>query len=73
MVGPKNVIYRYDGILKSDELEVDPGGKLRFTTGDFISWHGRSWNIDSLQEEMWLGDPRRVPTLWLYLVSVSVD
>jgi hypothetical protein len=73
MVGPKNVIYRYKGNLKSDELEFDKSGKLWFTQGDFVSRHGKTWKIESLQEEFWVGEPERMPTLWVYLVSVSVN
>jgi hypothetical protein len=73
MVGPKNVIYRYKGHSTSDELEIDKSGKLWFTQGDFISRHGKTWRIESVQEEFFVGEPERLAIVWVYLVSVSVN
>ena len=69
----RNIVYKYQGGLSSDEIELDKDNHHRFTKGDFISRHGKNWKVGSLQEEIWLGDRQRMPTLWVYLVSVSVN
>jgi hypothetical protein len=68
--GPaKQVVYRYNDHLSSDEIELDAHGDLTFTKGDIIRRPGKNWEVVSAHFEE-LGRGRNpMPSLLVHLVD----
>jgi hypothetical protein len=70
---PKNVIYRFVDDPRSDELEVDHSGALRFRAGEILGRGGKFWRVDSIRWELSSEHSQRVPTLRVYLTRAPVN
>lgn len=45
-VDPKQFVYRYNGDVSSEEIEVDSGGELPIPrAGEFVIRNGKQWRI----------------------------
>jgi hypothetical protein len=66
----KQVVYRYNGHLSSDEIEFDAHGKLTFAKGDVIWRPGKYWKVESTQLEELKGDRNPIPSLLVCLVEL---
>jgi hypothetical protein len=64
----KQVVYRYNGHLSSDEVEFDAHGDLDFTVGDIIRRPGRNWRVESTRLEEVRGR-KPLPSLLVFLVD----
>jgi hypothetical protein len=64
----KQVVYRYNGHLSSDEIEFDAHGDLAFTKGDIIRRPGRNWRVESTRMEEARGR-KPLPSLLVFLVD----
>jgi hypothetical protein len=64
----KQVVYRYNGHLSSDEIEFDAHGDLTFKRGDIIRRPGRNWKVESTRLEEVRGR-KPLPSLLVCLVD----
>ena len=73
MGAPKNVVYRFAGGLRSDDLEMDRSGSLIFRKGDIFEKDRKQWLVQEIQWE-WPDDGvRGVPLLRVYLTEALVN
>ena len=66
----KQVVYRYNGHLSSDEIQFDAHGDLAFTKGDIVWRPGKYWKVESVQLEELKGDSNPIPSLLVCLVDL---
>jgi hypothetical protein len=66
----KQVVYRYNGHLSSDQIEFDSHGMLAFTKGDVIWRPGKYWKVESTQFEEVRSDRNPMPSLLVCLVDL---
>jgi hypothetical protein len=66
----KQVVYRYNGHLSTDEIQFDANGDLAFAKGDIVVRPGKSWKVEStrLEESKHGGNP--MPSLLVCLVDL---
>jgi len=69
--GMKHIVYKFDDD-KSDEMDFDARGDLKFTKGDVISRRGLAWKIESV-ECQGPENRKQIPTWWVYLTRVFVN
>jgi hypothetical protein len=65
----KQVVYRYNGHLSSDEIQLDADGVLTFTKGDIVRRPGKNWIVTSADLEEVRGGHNRMPSLLVCLVD----
>jgi hypothetical protein len=65
----KQVVYRYNGHLSTDEIQFDAHGDLAFTKGDIVWRPGKYWKVESTQLEE-LKSCNSIPSLLVCLVDV---
>ena len=66
----KQVVYRYNGHLSTDEIQFDAKGDLAFTPGDIVSRPGKYWKVESTQLEELKGGRNPIPSLLVCLVDL---
>jgi hypothetical protein len=66
----KQVVYRYNGHLSSDQIEFDAHDTLTFTKGDIIWRPGKYWKVESTQLEEVRGDRTPIPSLLVCFVDI---
>ncbi len=66
----KQIVYRYNGHLSSDEIEFDAHGTLTFAKGDIICRPGKYWKVESTQLEEVRGGLKPIPSLLVCLVGL---
>ena len=65
----KQVVYRYNGHISSDEIELDARGELTFTKGDIVRRPGKNWRVESADLEEVRGGHNPMPSLLVCLVD----
>jgi hypothetical protein len=65
----KNIVYRFVGDVRSDELKTDLTGRVSFEKGDILSKDDKPRRVDSVHRELTDEESKRVPTLWVYLFN----
>jgi hypothetical protein len=69
----KHIVYKYSGVVRSDDVAFDAHGEMNFAKGDVVSRHGTAWKIEAVDEEKVLGGLIQIPTCWVYLSRVLMD
>jgi hypothetical protein len=65
----KQVVYRYNGHLSTDEIQLDAHGDVTFTKGDIVRRSGKDWKVESTQlEELKVGG-NQIPSLLVCLID----
>ena len=65
----KQIVYRYDGHMSSDEMELDAQGVLMFKRGNIVRRHGKNWKVKSVELESVTADLNELPSWRVYLVD----
>jgi hypothetical protein len=65
----KQVVYRYNGHLSTDEIQLDAHDELTFTKGEIVWRSGKYWKVESTQLEELKGGRNPVPSLLVCLVE----
>ena len=65
----KQIVYRYNGHISSDEIQADARGDLTFAKGDIVRRPGKNWRVESVQLGKLKGDLSLLPSLLVNLVD----
>lgn len=66
----QQVVYRYNGHLSSDEIQLDPHGDLTFTKGDIVWRLGKNCEVQSVRMEESKDDRKSIPSLLVCLIDL---
>jgi hypothetical protein len=67
----KQVVYRYNGHIDTDEIELDPPGELSFKKGAILQRHGKKWRVKFVEFES--VELKALPSLRVYLVNAPAN
>ncbi len=64
---PKQIIYRYNGDAKTEEVEDDFHGDTWHKDGDRITRNGKKWKVVAINDETTAAGPMMVPVHRVFL------
>ena len=66
----KQIVYRYNGDSKSDEVVQDLVGEIpRHTRGEIIERKGVQWKVAYINDEFTVAGPKQVPIHHVFLTD----
>jgi hypothetical protein len=66
----KQIVYRYNGDPKSDEVVQDADGVLpTHFMGEFVMRNGKLWKVVNVNDELTVAGPRAIPIHWVFLTD----
>lgn len=64
----KQVVFRYNGDAKTDEVEVDHDGEFPVPNrGDVLVRKGKNWRVAAVTTETSVTDPQQYPVVRVFL------
>ena len=66
----KQIVYRYNGDAKSDEVVNDLVGEFpRHAKGEIVERNGKQWKVIFINDEFTVGGPQQVPIHHVFLTD----
>jgi hypothetical protein len=68
--GGKQVVYRYNGVESSEEVEVDHNDEIAVPeTGQLMTRKGKTWKVVHVIQQETVAGPRAIPILRIFLAD----